>query len=88
MSTALGISFLLNVLAVVKLRVWNPGRNEPREQREGEEEAVVEQLIEISEVQVEEPVAVGAGVGGSYPDRPRSSLPCSEYPFLGPRRGR
>jgi ABC-type Na+ efflux pump permease subunit len=30
------------------LRIWNPGRNEPREQREGEAE-VVESLVEVEE---------------------------------------
>lgn len=42
----------------VMLRVWNPGRNEPREQREEKEAQVAEALIEV-----EEPagaVAVGA----------------------------
>ncbi len=42
------------------LRVWNPGGTEPREQREGEEAAVVETLIEIDEAEIEAPVAVGA----------------------------
>ncbi len=42
------------------LRVWNPGRNEPREQREGEEAEIVETLIEVEESEVEVPVAVGA----------------------------
>ena len=42
------------------LRVWNPGRNEPRELREGQEGEVVETLIEVSEASVELPVAVGA----------------------------
>jgi len=41
------------------LRVWNPGRNEPREQREGEGE---EQRAEAGEtlIQVEEPALVGS----------------------------
>ena len=50
------------------LRVWNPGRNEPRELREGAEEEGIESLIEVAE----EPAlamaqtgraTVGAGVG-------------------------
>jgi hypothetical protein len=44
------------------LRVWNPGRNEPREQREGEEAEVVETLIEVDETEVAAAVAVGAAV--------------------------
>ncbi len=31
------------------LRIWNPGRNEPREQREGAESAPVDTLVEVSE---------------------------------------
>lgn len=62
----LGSSALLG-FSVFKLRKWNPGRNEPREQREGEESEVVEQLIEIEELsEVEarrfEPAAVGAAI--------------------------
>ena len=46
---ALSLAFALLVLAVVKLRVWNPGRNEPREEREGEDEIVaVGSLVEIA----------------------------------------
>jgi ABC-type transport system involved in multi-copper enzyme maturation permease subunit len=52
---------LLVVFGTWKLRVWNPGRNEPRELREGEAEAeVVETLVEVAEDAVEAPVAVGA----------------------------
>lgn len=44
------------------LRVWNPGRNEPREEREGEGEAAfVETLVEIDENAVEAPVAIAVG---------------------------
>ncbi|MBX6316118.1 MAG: ABC transporter permease subunit, partial [Isosphaeraceae bacterium] len=46
MPIALGVAVALNALAVWKLRTWNPGRNEPREQREGEE---AEALIEVAE---------------------------------------
>ena len=52
---------LLVAFAAYKLRVWNPGRNEPREQREGADEAeVVETLVEVEEAAVEAPVAVGS----------------------------
>jgi hypothetical protein len=48
MVIALGIATVLVVFGVIMLRVWNPGRNEPREQREGEGEAdLVESLIEV-----------------------------------------
>ena len=43
-----------------KLRTWNPGYNEPREQREEEEAEVVETLIEVDEEAAEAPVAVGS----------------------------
>jgi len=42
------------------LRVWNPGGNEPREQREEGEVEYVETLVEIDEATAEAPVAVGA----------------------------
>ncbi len=62
---ALVVALALNLLAVNRLRVWNPGRNEPREQREAavEAEGLVESLVEIREVPQE--ALVGAGVGGS-----------------------
>lgn len=67
-ATALGVAVLLLTFAVVKLRVWNPGRNEPREQREGEAE-VVESLVEISEeeasAQTRELVGAVAGSGSA-----------------------
>lgn len=48
------------------LRVWNPGRNEPREMREGEGAEVVETLTEVNEVEALVPVgAVAMTVGGS-----------------------
>jgi len=58
------------------LRVWNPGRNEPREQREGEGEAeFVETLIEVDEAAAEAPVEVGAAAmtvsRGAGPDPAR-----------------
>ena len=33
------------------LRIWNPGRNEPREQREGVESAPSDTLVEIGETE-------------------------------------
>ena len=46
-----------------KLRVWNPGRNEPREAADEAETEVVETLVELGEAEadVEVPLAVGAG---------------------------
>ena len=56
------ISVILIGFGTIMLRIWNPGRNEPREQREGEEaEAkVVETLIEVEEAAALEPIAVGS----------------------------
>jgi hypothetical protein len=51
-----------------KLRKWNPGHNEPREQGDEAQSEVVESLIEVEEEQAEVPVAVGArdvAAGGS-----------------------
>ncbi len=45
------------------LRIWNPGRNEPREQREQGESEVVESLIEVEEHAAL--AAVGAGSSAS-----------------------
>ncbi|MDX2039212.1 MAG: hypothetical protein SFX72_21375 [Isosphaeraceae bacterium] len=50
MIAALLYSAVVVVVSVVMLRVWNPGRNEPREQRESGEEAVGEQLVEVDEL--------------------------------------
>ena len=52
---------LLVLFGAWKLRAWNPGRNEPRELREGAEVEVVETLVEISEAEAEAPVAVAVG---------------------------
>jgi ABC-type Na+ efflux pump permease subunit len=43
-----------------KLRVWNPGRNEPRELREEAEVEVVAERMEVAEEPLEAAVAVGA----------------------------
>jgi len=62
---ALSLAFALLVLAVVKLRVWNPGRNEPREEREGEDEIVaVGSLVEIAP-----DASVAPQVAGNRPPR-------------------
>ena len=60
-SSAISVSLL--AFGTVMLRVWNPGRNEPREQREGVEgeEAVGEVLIEVAA----EPLAAYAGRGAT-----------------------
>jgi ABC-type Na+ efflux pump permease subunit len=56
------ISFVLLAFGTIMLRIWNPGRNEPREQREGEEAevAVVETLVEIEETAGAPSVALGS----------------------------
>ncbi|MDR3635329.1 MAG: ABC transporter permease subunit [Isosphaeraceae bacterium] len=51
---------LLVAFGTWKLRKWNPGRNEPRELREGAEVEVVETLIEVDEAEAQAPVAVGS----------------------------
>ncbi len=59
--------------AVVMLRIWNPGRNEPREQREGAGEAEVgEQLVEIEELA---PAAAAPGLESApaAPDHPEGT---------------
>jgi ABC-type transport system involved in multi-copper enzyme maturation permease subunit len=57
----LSAAALLVAFGTFMLRVWNPGRNEPREQREGEEAEFVETLVEVDEAEAEAPVAVGSG---------------------------
>ena len=47
-AAALMFSFAMNLFGVLKLRVWNPGRNEPRELREGQG-AAIEGLVEVTE---------------------------------------
>ncbi|WP_169976428.1 ABC transporter permease [Tautonia rosea] len=50
----LAAAALIVLASIIKLRVWNPGKNEPREQREGDEEGdveVVEQLYEVDEAE-------------------------------------
>jgi ABC-type Na+ efflux pump permease subunit len=91
---ALGGSVALNAAAVWKLRAWNPGRNEPREQREGGDESAeaVEALVEVEEVPVRDLLAIaavgapagGAGLGPAPLDRAR---PESPRPEAGPTTG-
>ncbi|MGE3819559.1 MAG: hypothetical protein AB7I30_08990, partial [Isosphaeraceae bacterium] len=54
---------LLVAFGTRMLRVWNPGRNEPREEREGEESEIVESLVQIDEAEAEAEVAVPVGAG-------------------------
>ena len=65
------LSVILLSFGTVMLRIWNPGRNEPREQREGEEAqvAVSETLIEVEEMADAEPLAVGAVASGRTTSR-------------------
>ncbi len=48
-----------------KLRVWNPGKNEPRELREGAEAEGIETLIEVAEEPAETSVSVSRAAGGT-----------------------
>lgn len=54
---------LLVLFGTRMLRVWNPGRDEPREEREGEQGEVIESLVEINEAEAEAMVAVPVGAG-------------------------
>ena len=71
------VAVALNAFAVLKLRVWNPGSSEPREQREGEELEVVESLVEIPE---EAAIAVGAGAGAAADRFSRGDFATGEGP--------
>jgi ABC-type transport system involved in multi-copper enzyme maturation permease subunit len=71
---ALFVAIVLNLASIVMLRRWNPGRNEPREQREA---PGAEDLIEINESaidaiefneQVSKRLAAGAGLAAEQPD--------------------
>ena len=61
MTAASLLSVAILATGTVMLRIWNPGRNEPREQREGEQGEVnaAETLVEVAEKA--EPLAVAAG---------------------------
>ncbi len=72
MLVSLAVAVALIALGVVRLRAWNPGRNEPREQREAEQDVeVVETLVEVAEVPEPALMAVatdGAGTATARPD--------------------
>jgi hypothetical protein len=61
---ALGLATVLIATGIVMLRIWNPGKAEPREQREGEAVEGGEQLVEVEEVP--EPVLASATAGSSW----------------------
>ena len=61
---ALSVAFILVTTGVVMLRKWNPGKAEPREQREGEEVEVVEQIIEVEAIP--EPALASSVVTGGW----------------------
>ena len=65
------VSAGLLVLAVIKLRVWNPSKNEPREKSD-EAESAIETLVEVAEVPEPALAAVGAagGLARSVPEKP------------------
>ena len=68
MLASLAGSVVILTFGTVMLRIWNPGRNEPREQREGEEAeiAVSETLVEVEESAQVQVVAVGSvAIAGS-----------------------
>ncbi len=64
MLSAVGMATALIATGIVMLRVWNPGKAEPREQREGEEVEGVGELVEIEAVP--EPALAAAAVGASW----------------------
>src|SRR5205807_6686877 len=75
---ALVVAATLIVVGVVRLRVWNPGRNEPREQREGEQaEELIESLVEVEEVPASAMVGAGAvsASGTGFGPPPAGPLP-------------
>jgi hypothetical protein len=73
---------LLVAFGTWKLRKWNPGKNEPREQREEGEVEVIETLVEVEEVMAEVPVAVGsAALGASGSDaRSEGRIDVAHFP--------
>jgi hypothetical protein len=62
-SVALATAFAFVTAGVVMLRIWNPGRNEPREQREAADAEAGAQIVEIEEIA--EPVLADAALVGS-----------------------
>jgi len=77
MLAASALSVVLLAFGTAMLRVWNPGRNEPREQREGEqgELAVGETLIEVEERAEPLALAAGASAGASAGAQARTGGP-------------
>jgi hypothetical protein len=69
-AAALGLSSVLVATGVVMLRKWNPGKAEPREQREGEEIATAEVLVEVEEIA--EPALSSASAARSRTEPTRS----------------
>lgn len=74
-------AIVLNLTSIVMLRRWNPGRNEPREQREA---PGAEELIEIDETvvdaiefneQISERLAAGAAMGAESEESTGLSVP-------------
>lgn len=62
---SLGVACVLIAFGVLMLRIWNPGRNEPREQREAEGAVSVEEtLIQMDEEEAAEAPEAVASVGG------------------------
>ncbi len=61
------LSIALLAFGTAMLRVWNPGRNEPREQREGEAVAVAagETLVEVEETSTAGPLVPAAAMARS-----------------------
>ena len=65
---SLGVSMVVLAIGTFMLRVWNPGRNEPREQREKVSGKVDGQLVELDEIPAAQlagdVVSAAAGVAG------------------------
>jgi ABC-type transport system involved in multi-copper enzyme maturation permease subunit len=66
----LAFATLLVAFGARMLRIWNPGRNEPRELREESEAEVVESLYEVEEEAVLVPAAIASVVGADEPTSP------------------
>jgi ABC-type transport system involved in multi-copper enzyme maturation permease subunit len=71
----LSFAALIVAFGTWKLRTWNHGKSEPREQTDEEEAEVVETLVEVQEEAAEVPITVSAGsiASGGLP----SSLPAA-----------
>jgi ABC-type Na+ efflux pump permease subunit len=89
---ALALALALLLFGIVKLRDWNPGRNEPREQREGEDDAeFVETLIEVDEATEPSLVGVAAAAvgaeGEAFADAPARPDPLQRRGHAGAESG-